>query len=151
MEKDSKLRKTYVKGTWFFCKDSNSCCINDASTMRTERTDIGKLDTQRWQNAAWPGVNAEGSNSIIIFLSAKTFMASVVIIVINAIDFVTEELLIKDTVHTVHCKHFCIFSISSGSCSHLAASWMLMQPALYYISKQFKINYLRFLTYHIFL
>lgn len=42
-------------------------------------------------------------------------MAYVVTIVINAIDFVTEELLIKDTVHAVHGKRFCIFSISSGS------------------------------------
>lgn len=49
-------------------------------------------------------------------------MAYVVIIVINAIYFVTEELLTKNTVHKVHCKHFCIFNISSGSCSHLAVS-----------------------------
>lgn len=59
---------------------------------------------------------------LLFFLSAKTFMAYVVIIVINAIYFVTGELLIKNTVDTVHCKHFCIFSISSGSCSCLAAS-----------------------------
>lgn len=37
----------------------------------------------------------------------------------------------QNRVHTVHCKHFDIFSISSGSCSCLAASWTLKHPALY--------------------
>lgn len=50
---------------------------------------------------------------------------------INAIYFVTGELLMQNRVHTVHCKHIDISSISSGSCSCLAASWTLKHPALY--------------------
>jgi len=103
----------------FSVKPANSCCISDASIMSTERMDIGKLDTRRWQHD--PALTQKGVMPLLFFLAAKTFMISVAIIVINAIYFAAGDLLIKNTAHTLHCKYFCIFSIGSGSCSHLAA------------------------------
>lgn len=44
--KKFKAEKDICEGNMIFSvRTGNSCCTNNASIMRTERTDIGKLDT----------------------------------------------------------------------------------------------------------